>query len=104
MKADELKYTEQISLLKQQYEKLTKMKVRQNLQILSLKTNMEHLNTQHNATCNKLAKVTVDLEYAAQERDKNKRDLTQKLNILKVTLKIKFEWKFKHICFLLIYR
>lgn len=75
---------EQIDLLKQQYEKLTKMKVRQNLQILSLKTNMEHLNTQHNATCNKLAKLTVDLEYAVQERDKNKRDLIQKLNILKV--------------------
>lgn len=70
--------------MKQQYEKLTKIKVRQNLQILSLKTNMEHLNTQHNATCNKLAKLTVDLEYAIQERDKNKRDLIQKLNILKV--------------------
>ncbi|XP_023292257.2 cilia- and flagella-associated protein 58 [Lucilia cuprina] len=93
LKCDELKYTEQISLLKQQYEKLTKMKVRQNLQILSLKTNMEHLNTQHNATCNKLAKVTVDLEYAAQERDKNKRDLTQKLNILKVREDEIIKWK-----------
>lgn len=87
MKTDELKYTEQIAMSKLQLEKLTKMKVRQNLQILSLKTNLEHLNTQHNVTCNKLAKITVDLEYAIQERDKNKRDLAQKTNLLKVRLK-----------------
>lgn len=85
MKTDELKYTEQIAASKLQLEKLTKMKVRQNLQILSLKTNLEHLNTQHNVACNKLAKITVDLEYAIQERDKNKRDLAQKSNLLKVS-------------------
>ncbi|XP_005180606.1 cilia- and flagella-associated protein 58 [Musca domestica] len=93
MKTDELKYTEQIAMSKLQLEKLTKMKVRQNLQILSLKTNLEHLNTQHNVTCNKLAKITVDLEYAIQERDKNKRDLAQKTNLLKIREDEIIKWK-----------
>ncbi|XP_026840072.1 cilia- and flagella-associated protein 58 [Drosophila persimilis] len=84
MKSDETKYQEQISHMKSANEHLTKVKVRQNLQILSLKTNLEHLNTQHNATSNKLAKLTVDLEYAVQERDKNKRALNQRINLLKV--------------------
>ncbi|XP_013101754.2 cilia- and flagella-associated protein 58 [Stomoxys calcitrans] len=93
MKIDELKYTEQIATSKLQLEKLTKMKVRQNLQILSLKTNLEHLNTQHNSTCNKLAKITVDLEYAIQERDKNKRDLAQKANLLKLREDEIIKWR-----------
>jgi len=84
MKSEETKYLEQIAHIKSQNERLTKVKVRQNLQILSLKTNMEHLNTLHNSTCNKLAKITVDLEYTVQERDKNKRALTQRINLLKV--------------------
>ncbi|KAM8705003.1 hypothetical protein ACLKA7_009458 [Drosophila subpalustris] len=84
MKTEETKYLEQIAHIKSQNEHLTKVKVRQNLQILSLKTNLEHLNTLHNSTCNKLAKITVDLEYTVQERDKNKRALTQRINLLKV--------------------
>uniref|UniRef100_A0A1A9ZZ70 Cilia- and flagella-associated protein 58 n=1 Tax=Glossina pallidipes TaxID=7398 RepID=A0A1A9ZZ70_GLOPL len=84
LQGEELKYREQIATFKQQNEKLTKMKVRQNLQILSLKTNMEHLNTVYNGVCNKLAKITVDYEYALQERDKYKMDLNQKKNLLKV--------------------
>lgn len=84
LQGEELKYKEQIATFKQQNEKLTKMKVRQNLQILSLKTNMEHLNTAYNGVCNKLAKITVDYEYALQERDKYKMDLNQKKNLLKV--------------------
>lgn len=85
MKTEEIKYTELITQLKTQNAHLIKLKVRQNLQILSLKTNLEHLNSQHNATCNKLAKLTVETEYAIQERDKNKRDLVQKTNLLKVS-------------------
>uniref|UniRef100_A0A1A9WYN6 Coiled-coil domain-containing protein 147 n=1 Tax=Glossina brevipalpis TaxID=37001 RepID=A0A1A9WYN6_9MUSC len=81
---EEVKYKEQIATFRQQNEKLTKMKVRQNLQILSLKTNMEHLNTSYNGVCNKLAKITIDLEYALQEKDKHKMDLNQKTNLLKV--------------------
>ncbi|KAH8356012.1 hypothetical protein KR200_007459 [Drosophila serrata] len=84
MKSEESRYQEQISQMKSANEMLTKVKVRQNLQILSLKTNLEHLNTQHNATNNKLAKITVDLEYTVQERDKNKRALNQRINLLKV--------------------
>lgn len=84
MKSEETKYLEQIAHIKASNEHLTKVKVRQNLQILSLKTNLEHLNTLHNGTCNKLAKITVDLEYTVQERDKNKRALVQKINLLKV--------------------
>ncbi|EDV30418.2 LOW QUALITY PROTEIN: uncharacterized protein Dana_GF23279 [Drosophila ananassae] len=84
MKSEESRYQEQISQMKSANEHLTKVKVRQNLQILSLKTNLEHLNTQHNATNNKLAKITVDLEYTVQERDKNKRALNQRINLLKV--------------------
>ncbi|XP_030369546.1 cilia- and flagella-associated protein 58 [Scaptodrosophila lebanonensis] len=84
MKSEETKYLEQIAQMKSSNEHLTKVKVRQNLQILSLKTNLEHLNTQHNATCNKLAKITIDLEYTVQERDKNKRNLNQRINLLKV--------------------
>lgn len=84
MKSEETKYLEQIAHIKSQNEHLTKVKVRQNLQVLSLKTNLEHLNTLHNSTCNKLAKITVDLEYTVQERDKNKRALTQRINLLKV--------------------
>ncbi|XP_017036999.1 cilia- and flagella-associated protein 58 [Drosophila kikkawai] len=84
MKTEESRYQEQISQMKSANEILTKVKVRQNLQILSLKTNLEHLNTQHNATNNKLAKITVDLEYTVQERDKNKRALNQRINLLKV--------------------
>jgi len=84
MKSEESRYQEQISQMKTANEHLTKVKVRQNLQILSLKTNLEHLNTQHNATNNKLAKITVDLEYTVQERDKNKRALNQRINLLKV--------------------
>ncbi|XP_062123703.1 cilia- and flagella-associated protein 58 [Drosophila sulfurigaster albostrigata] len=84
MKSDETKYLEQIAHTKSQNEHLTKVKVRQNLQILSLKTNLEHLNTLHNSTCNKLAKITVDLEYTVGERDKNKRALTQRINLLKM--------------------
>ncbi|KAH8258199.1 hypothetical protein KR038_007650 [Drosophila bunnanda] len=84
MKSEESRYQEQISQMKSANELLTKVKVRQNLQILSLKTNLEHLNTQHNATNNKLAKITVDLEYTEQERDKNKRALNQRINLLKV--------------------
>ncbi|KAH8284178.1 hypothetical protein KR054_011689 [Drosophila jambulina] len=84
MKSEESRYQEQISQMKSANEILTKVKVRQNLQILSLKTNLEHLNTQHNATNNKLAKITVDLEYTVQERDKNKRALNQRINLLKV--------------------
>ncbi|XP_017082888.1 cilia- and flagella-associated protein 58 [Drosophila eugracilis] len=84
MKTEESRYQEQISQMKSANEHLTKVKVRQNLQILSLKTNLEHLNTQHNATNNKLAKITVDLEYTVQERDKNKRALNQRINLLKV--------------------
>ncbi|EDW45205.1 GM10371 [Drosophila sechellia] len=84
MKTEESRYQEQISQMKSANEHLTKVKVRQNLQILSLKTNLEHLNTQHNAANNKLAKITVDLEYTVQERDKNKRALNQRINLLKV--------------------
>ncbi|XP_022229630.2 cilia- and flagella-associated protein 58 [Drosophila obscura] len=84
MRSDETKYQEQISHMKSANEHLTKIKVRQNLQILSLKTNLEHLNTQHNATSNKLAKLIVDLEYTVQERDKNKLALNQRINLLKV--------------------
>ncbi|XP_039490569.1 cilia- and flagella-associated protein 58 [Drosophila santomea] len=84
MKTEESRYQEQISHMKAANEHLTKVKVRQNLQILSLKTNLEHLNTQHNAANNKLAKITVDLEYTVQERDKNKRALNQRINLLKV--------------------
>ncbi|XP_064552752.1 cilia- and flagella-associated protein 58 [Drosophila montana] len=84
MKSEETKYLEQIAHIKTSNEHLTKVKVRQNLQILSLKTNMEHLNTLHNSTCNKLAKITVDLDYTVQERDKNKRALNQRINLLKV--------------------
>ncbi|EDW14497.1 cilia- and flagella-associated protein 58 [Drosophila mojavensis] len=84
MKCEEAKYLEQIAHTKANNEHLTKVKVRQNLQILSLKTNMEHLNTLHNSTCNKLAKITVDLEYTVQERDKNRRALNQRINLLKV--------------------
>ncbi|XP_068157412.1 cilia- and flagella-associated protein 58 [Drosophila tropicalis] len=84
MKTEEARYQEQIAQMKSANEHLTKIKVRQNLQILSLKTNLEHLNTQHNATNNKLAKITVDLEYTVQERDKNKRALNQRINLLKL--------------------
>lgn len=84
MKSEETKYLEHIAQIKASNEHLTKVKVRQNLQILSLKTNLEHLNTLHNSTCNKLAKITVDLEYTVQERDKNKRALVQKINLLKM--------------------
>ncbi|XP_067630514.1 cilia- and flagella-associated protein 58 [Eurosta solidaginis] len=83
-RAEETKVKEKIQQLKTQNEKLTKMKVRQNLQILSLKTNLDHLHTQHNVTCNKLAKITVELEYAIQERDENKRSLAQRSSLLKV--------------------
>lgn len=83
MKSEETKYLEQIAHIKANNEHLTKVKVRQNLQILSLKTNMEHLNTLHNSTCNKLAKITVDLEYTVQERDKYKRALNHRINLLK---------------------
>lgn len=84
MKTDESKYHEQLTQAKSQNGHLIKMKVKQGLQILSLKTNIEHLNTQHNAVCNKLAKMTVDLEYTIQERDRNKRDLMQRSAMLKV--------------------
>ncbi|XP_037943975.1 cilia- and flagella-associated protein 58-like [Teleopsis dalmanni] len=83
-KSEVLKYTELVTTTKNQSDHLIKVKVRQNLQILSLKTNLEHLNTQHNATCNKLAKIIVDLEYMTQERDKLKRELAQRVNLLKV--------------------
>ncbi|XP_054727601.1 cilia- and flagella-associated protein 58 [Anastrepha obliqua] len=83
-RSEEAKSKEKIQQIKVQNEQLTKLKVRHNLQILSLKTNLEHLNTQHNTTSNKLAKTTVELEYATQERDENKRALTQRISLLKL--------------------
>ncbi|XP_053954136.1 cilia- and flagella-associated protein 58 [Anastrepha ludens] len=83
-RSEEAKAKEKIQQIKVQNEQLTKLKVRHNLQILSLKTNLEHLNTQHNTTSNKLAKTTVELEYATQERDENKRALTQRISLLKL--------------------
>ncbi|CAD6992534.1 unnamed protein product [Ceratitis capitata] len=83
-RSEETKAKERILQIKVHNEQLTKMKVRQNLQILSLKTNLEHLHTQHNTTTNKLAKAVVELEYATQERDENKRALTQRISLLKM--------------------
>lgn len=86
--SEEAKAKEKILQIKVHNEQLTKMKVRQNLQILSLKTNLEHLQTQHNTISNKLAKTIVELEYAIQDRDENKRALTQRISLLKVSSKM----------------
>lgn len=85
---EETKAKEKILQIKVHNEQLTKMKVRQNLQILSLKTNLDHLQTQHNTVSNKLAKTVVELEYATQDRDENKRALAQRISLLKVSSKI----------------
>ncbi|XP_036323030.1 cilia- and flagella-associated protein 58 [Rhagoletis pomonella] len=82
-RSEEAKAKEKIQQIKSHNDQLIKLKVRHNLQILSLKSNLEHLHTQHNTTSNKLAKTVVELEYAIQERDENKRALTQRISLLK---------------------
>ncbi|XP_039970986.1 cilia- and flagella-associated protein 58 [Bactrocera tryoni] len=83
-RSEEAKAKEKILQIKVHNAQLTKMKVRQNLQILSLKTNLDHLQTQHNTVSNKLAKTVVELEYTTQDRDENKRALAQRISLLKI--------------------
>lgn len=79
------KQREELSTIKQQNEKLTKIKIRHHLQILSIKTNLDQMNTKYNNVIGKLAKTTIDLDYSDKEKDKYRHAFEQKNNILKVT-------------------
>lgn len=84
MQSEVNRQRDDLATIKQQNEKLTKIKIRHHLQILSVKTNLDQLNTKYNSVIAKLAKVTIDLDYAEKEKDKFRHSFEQKTNLLKV--------------------